>query len=54
MGLRWTTEASGELIGIIQHIRTESATPARMVAQTILDDIDRLETFALHWPPRRG
>src|ERR1017187_8812006 len=45
MRIRWTTEASDQLIGIVQHIQQENPTAALNVAQVVIDDIDRLETF---------
>ena len=45
MRIRWTTEASDQLIGIVQHIQQENPTAALNVAQAVIDDIDRLETF---------
>src|ERR1039458_6973975 len=45
MRIRWTTEASDQLIGIVQHIQQENPTAALNVAQTVIGDIVRLETF---------
>ena len=45
MRIRWTTEASDQLIGIVQHIQQENPTAALNVAQAVIGDIDRLETF---------
>ena len=45
MRIRWTPEASDQIIGIVTHIQKENPTAARNVAQAILDDIDRLEAF---------
>ena len=45
MRSRWTTEASDQLIGIVQHIQQENPTAALNVAQAVIGDIDRLETF---------
>ena len=45
MRIRWTTEASDQLIGIVQHIQQENPNAASNVAQAVIDAIDRLETF---------
>ncbi|MGA2593993.1 MAG: type II toxin-antitoxin system RelE/ParE family toxin [Bryobacteraceae bacterium] len=45
MRIRWTTEASDQLIGIVQHIEQEDPSAARNVAQAVIDAIDRLGTF---------
>src|ERR1019366_10648048 len=45
MRIRWTTEASDQLIGIVQHIQQENPTAALNVAQAVIGDIDRLENF---------
>jgi plasmid stabilization system protein ParE len=47
MRIRWATEASDQLIGIVQRIQQENPTAALNVAQAVMDDIDRLETFPL-------
>jgi plasmid stabilization system protein ParE len=45
MRIRWTTEASDQLVGIVQHIQQDNPTAALKAAQAVMDDIDRLETF---------
>jgi plasmid stabilization system protein ParE len=53
MRIRWTAEASDQIIGIVQHIQQENPTAALNVAQAVIDDIDRLETFPHLWAARR-
>lgn len=47
--IRWTTEAAGQLEGIVQHILKDNPEAAREVARAIVTRIDALKYF-----PRLG
>ncbi len=43
--IRWTTEAAGQLEGIVKHILQDNPEAARKVARAILDRIEKLKYF---------
>ncbi len=45
MQIRWTADASDQLIRIFTHIQESNPAAARNVTRTLMDRIARLETF---------
>jgi toxin ParE1/3/4 len=43
--IRWTTEASDQLVAAVKRIQEDNPTAARNVAQTVIDRIEQLTTF---------
>ena len=43
--VRWTTEASDQLVAIVKRIQEDNPSAARNVAQTVIDRIEDLATF---------
>jgi addiction module RelE/StbE family toxin len=43
--VRWTTEASDQLVAIVKRIQEDNPSAARNVAQTVIDRIENLATF---------
>ena len=43
--IRWTTEAAGQLEGVVQHILKDNPVAARKVARAILDRVEELRHF---------
>lgn len=44
--IRWTPEASDELVAAVRRIREDSPTASRHVAQTVVDRIEELAKFS--------
>jgi len=47
MRIRWTAEASDQIIGIVQHIQQENPTAALNVAQAVIDTSTGLKPFPI-------
>lgn len=45
MHIRWTTQASDDIVSIVKHIQEDSPAAARQVAQDIIASLEKLETF---------
>ena len=43
--IRWTTEAADQLEATVRHIKQDSSTAARNVAQAVIDRIEQLAAF---------
>ncbi|MBI4905443.1 MAG: type II toxin-antitoxin system RelE/ParE family toxin [Acidobacteria bacterium] len=43
--MRWTTEASGQLVASVEHIRRDDPDAAQRAAQKVIDLIERLPAF---------
>jgi toxin ParE1/3/4 len=43
--IRWTTEASDQLVSAVKRIQPDNPTAGRNVAQAIIDRIEQLATF---------
>jgi toxin ParE1/3/4 len=43
--VRWTTEASDQLVAAVKRIQQDNPAAARNTAQTVIDSVEQLATF---------
>jgi plasmid stabilization system protein ParE len=43
--IRWTTEASQQFVNAVRHIQKDNLSAAQIVAQAVVDRIEKLATF---------